>query len=149
MSKRKAPEVTYVFNASLVRLVDGDTLRVAVDRFFSDSTRMNVRIYRADAPETSGAERVAGEYVEKRVAAWLGDSPELILHSYRCNTSFSRYLFEVWKKGEDGDENLSDWLLENRLAWMTDHRGKVIGPRNLELLDLPEGVRQACREARA
>ena len=145
METESQPVVQFVFNAKLVRIVDGDTVEAMVDRGFSDQTKMMVRIYGADCPECRGHERAAGEWVGNQVAAWFGDHTDIVLHSIKTRASFSRYLFNVWCQ----DRSLSDWLVEKNYAWPTDKNGQVIGPRDIERLGIPDGVKQQVREALA
>ena len=144
MTETKRPKVEFVFNAELIRIVDGDTLELSIDRGFSDHTRMMARLYGCDTPETRGPEAEAGKWVATQVAAWFGDRRDVVCHSVRYRRdSFGRSLFHVWLD----DKCITDWLLAKGYAWRTDEAGKVIGPRSVESLGLPEGVKQAVREA--
>lgn len=140
------PEVNYVYRGELVRVVDGDTLEVSVDRGFDDHTLMMVRLHGCDTPENRGPERAAGEWVTRQVEAFFGSRDGLVLRSmlYRRDM-YGRALFRVWAGGED----LTAWLLSCGYAWPTDEQGKITGVRNMDALRLPEGVKQAVREAMA
>lgn len=140
------PEVKHVFKGELVRVVDGDTLEVMVDRSFDDRSMMMVRLFGCDTPEARGPERPAGQWVTKQVEAFLQSRPKMVLDSvvYRRDM-YGRALFRVWAN----DDELTAWLLTNGYAWPTDSEGKLIGPRNVELLRLPEGIKQLVREGMA
>ena len=140
-----APEVRYIYHAELIRCVDGDTLEIMCDRGYQDQTRMMVRLLHCDAPEPRGVERAAGEWVEKQVISWFGDKKKIVVESFQAKSSFGRYLFRVWL----GDHELSAWLLLSGYAWPTDDQGKIIGPRDIERLSIPDGIKQQVRESLA
>ena len=138
------PKINYIFRGDLIRVVDGDTIEVSVDRGFHDHTRMMVRLYGVDTPEPRGPERAAGRWVTDQVVEWIGDRTECILHSvvYRRDM-YGRALFRVWF----GDEELNQWLIDSGYGWLTDDAGKIVGVRDVCSLRLPDGIKQQVREA--
>ena len=57
----------YIYKASLIRVVDGDTVELMIDLGFSNFTKQTMRLYGIDAPEMRTA---AG----KKAKAWLEDA---------------------------------------------------------------------------
>jgi micrococcal nuclease len=41
----------YIYKASLIRVVDGDTVELIIDQVFSNFTKQTMRLYGIDAPE--------------------------------------------------------------------------------------------------
>lgn len=140
------PEINYAFKATLVRVVDGDTFEMSVDRAFDDHTLMMVRLCGCDTPEARGPERAAGEFVSKQVEAFFAGKGPITLQSitYRRDM-YGRALFRIWA----GDEELTPWLLDRGYAWSSDEHGKLLGPRNIDMLKLPQGIKQQVRESMA
>lgn len=129
------PEVNYVSRAELIKVVDGDTLRVDIDLGYTIRVRRDIRLSSVDTPEVRGPEREAGKYVAARVAEFLGPTPQLIIQSLRFSTGkYGRSLCRVWADGRC----LNDWLLEERLGWPTDPSGRLKRVRLLSTLSLPD-----------
>jgi micrococcal nuclease len=57
----------YIYKASLIRVVDGDTVELMIDQGFSNFTKQTMRLYGVDAPEMRTKEGKAAK-------AWLEDS---------------------------------------------------------------------------
>ena len=57
----------YIYKASLIRVVDGDTVELMVDQGFSNFTKQTMRLYGIDAPELRTKEGKAAK-------AWLEDA---------------------------------------------------------------------------
>lgn len=51
MSSARMPEPTPVFNAELVKVVDGDTIDVVLDRWHGDQSKKRLRLLGVDCPE--------------------------------------------------------------------------------------------------
>jgi len=51
----------YEYQATLIEVVDGDTVKLDVNFGFSIRQRMSLRLYGIDAPEMVGATKTAGE----------------------------------------------------------------------------------------
>lgn len=143
----EAPEVNYVKSAKLVKVVDGDTLRVVIDLGWDVQLKADVRLAGVNAPESRGYEREAGKFVTQQVVGWLAErtlkDPKLIIYSKSYSSGkFGRTLAEVWADGE----SLNEYLLNSKLAWKIDDNGKQIEPREIESLDLPESVLETFAE---
>lgn len=141
----KQPEVTYVRNAKLLRVVDGDTFQVFIDDGRGCWGKEMVRIAGVDTPEIRGPEKVAGFYVKKLAVKWLDfpQSNSLVLHSLKFRIdSFARIICEIWRK----ENSYNQWLLNEGLAWPTDKNGKVFS-RDIDQLNLPNDIKQIVNES--
>jgi len=137
------PAVNYIRDAELVRLIDGDTAVLNVDLGFDIWVKKTVRLLGVDTPEVRGVESLAGKYVVRQLEGLCNGQTKVLLDSQQFDSGkFGRCLGRIWI----GDKCLNDWLLLNRLSWPTDEGGKIIGPRDLEKLDLPGGIVQQCKE---
>lgn len=97
--------------ACLVRVVDGDTIRVDID-LGADVTLRNqpIRILGIDAPELRGPERSRGAESKAALEQFLGAKPLAVeLHG---KDKYGRWLADVFA----GDENAALWMLRQRFA---------------------------------
>jgi len=116
-------DALFTFKAWVVRVVDGDTLRVKIDLGFGDSRTEYLRLRNLDAPELKTARgRKAREFVASR----LKSAPFILLTTTRSDR-FDRYLADVFIPKSPGlastnVPNLNDFdflnneLLHHRLA---------------------------------
>jgi micrococcal nuclease len=149
-----APSDLFVRSAKIVKVVDGDTLRVEIDQGFGCTLQTDVRLLGVDTPEPRGPEAAAGKFVTEQVKTWIacrlnssqaeGATVSLSSHVFKMG-EYGRCLCSIWC----GDECLNSWLLERELAWVTDKSGSVFGQRDIERLRLPDGIKQQVREALA
>lgn len=135
-----APADQFVRRAKLLRVIDGDTLRLEIDLGFGASIVHDVRLSGIDTPEPRSDERLAGQWVTKQVVEWIGERTELLIHSKVFELGkFGRCLCEVWVDGEC----LNHWLLDRNLAWPTNSVGAIEGLRKVErLVGIPVEIRQ-------
>lgn len=125
---------------NLVRTVDGDTLRVDIDHGFHQRFETPIRFYRVDTPEKKGSERLAGLWVWKQVNDWIGDDDKLVIYSAVYNEDrYGRVLADVYKTN---GECLNQWLLTQNYGWPCDEHGKIIGPRDINRLSIPEQIKK-------
>lgn len=74
---------SYIFDAEVIRVVDGDTLEVLVDCGFETWRKLTVRLHGIDAPEQHTVKHTSEEY-KRGVAAtewvdrWLNEEPVVI-----------------------------------------------------------------------
>lgn len=86
---------TYHYRASLVRVIDGDTIVVRVALGFHAAIDITVRIAGIDAPEMHGPEREAGGAAALWLADLLADAPALYVRTHRDSRSFARWVADV------------------------------------------------------
>lgn len=100
----------YTYNASVLRIIDGDTLEVVVDVGFRMATRLPLRLAHVDAPEHNTKR---GQDAIAFVAGWLGPLPAAVqVHTYKPADKYGRYLADVLLAGS----SLADALLTAGLA---------------------------------
>jgi endonuclease YncB( thermonuclease family) len=143
------PKDAFVRTATLLKIIDGDTMRCQIDQGFGTTIITDVRLSGCDTPEQRGPEAAAGKFVTSKVEQWFGyenEPQQIVLHSHYFKLGkFGRCLCTIWHN----DQCLNEYLLEEGLAWVTDHRGVIIGIRSCDVLSLPDGIKQQVREAMA
>ena len=115
--------MTYEYKAELIRVVDGDTIRLRlykdVDVGFyitqTTSAEMNFRLMRVDTPEVRGIEKEAGLVVKAYVEEYLNNAVSLRAVTYKPD-KYGRWLVELYVTTPDGEINLSDHLVETGRA---------------------------------
>lgn len=99
----------YKYDAELVRVIDGDTVRLRVDVGFRMRFEDNFRLLGINAPEM-GTE--AGHVACRELMNSL-----IIGGKYRIETTkpdkYGRWLVQLWRG--DG-QTVNDWMLKNKLA---------------------------------
>ena len=100
--------------ATVVRIIDGDTLVAQIDLGFSVSVNESLRLRDVDAPEIRGEDKEAGfrwrDYVERRLAV----GSKILIQTFKTRTgrdvtTFSRYVADVFY-GPDFERCLNDEL---------------------------------------
>lgn len=127
-----APTDRYIRAAKIDRVIDGDTIDLLIDLGWSMTLRERIRLSGAQAPESRGEEAVAGAYVANKVRAELLEGLPVLLESQEYKRE--RYGRTVGRIYRLGGWCVNDWLLDQKLAWPTDQRGAIVGPRDLTLL---------------
>lgn len=94
--------VNYVYNAKCLRVVDGDTLELAVDLGFNVSINIRGRLLNVNAPELfSGSNRENGKLAKLYLENLVKDK-DLRINTYKDRTTFGRWLVEIkYLSGED------------------------------------------------
>lgn len=122
-------ECTYKYRIkALERVVDGDTIDVAIDLGFDVCTSQRVRLLGIDTPEsrTSDAEeKKFGLLSKKKLKEWCMKAVESdeddIEMEIRCPEAdsrgkFGRVLAEVWVREGDAWTNVNKWLCDEGFA---------------------------------
>ncbi len=135
------PNTTYCKEATLVKVIDGDTLRLRIDLGWAITTQQDIRLRGVDTPEPRGAEKNCGKYVTAAVEQWIDertDANRVVKVDSRKYTTgkYGRTIADVWV----GGESLNQFLLTSKLAWMTSDDGALEQPRDLRLLNLPPSL---------
>lgn len=141
------PSDAFVRTAQVLKVVDGDTLRLKINLGWGAQLIHDCRLAGCNTPEARGPERPAGNWVTQKVHEWLGDRKAVLIHSrYFRVGKFGRCLCDVWIE----DDQLNGWLLGHKYAWPMDAGGSHIGPRNIDALSgIPDEIRRQVREAAA
>lgn len=108
----------YCYNAEVVRVVDGDTIRLNIDLGFDTVLRnQSVRLYRVDTPEcrTRDLKEKAAGLLAKDVVKGFVDQGSKVIIKTRLDTKgkFGRILGTIIS--EDGS-NINEYLIDNGYA---------------------------------
>jgi micrococcal nuclease len=88
---------TYVYAATCVKVVDGDTYDLLVDLGFRAFEKVRVRLRGYNAPELSTQEgKLARLAALDILDPPIGDPPQLTVQSYKDQHSFERWVCTVW-----------------------------------------------------
>lgn len=103
----------YKYRATVIRVVDGDTIDVDIDLgFFTVLHRQRIRLHGIDAPEVRGSERFSG--LESK--AWLKhkiEGKEIELVTFKdAKGKYGRWLGVVYFK----NRNINQLMVEKGLA---------------------------------
>lgn len=95
----------YEYRATVLRVVDGDTLHVDIDLGVDTHVRQTIRLFGLNAPEMSTPEGEAAKaYVEGWIATW---GPSLLLVTSKDKREkYGRYLGTVYGGGHCLNEDL-------------------------------------------
>ncbi|OQY21366.1 MAG: hypothetical protein B6I34_07475 [Anaerolineaceae bacterium 4572_32.1] len=113
----------YQYQATVERVVDGDTIYVTVDLGFFLTSMMKLRLRGVDTPEIRGKERPEGLKAKAFVQEKLPLGKKIVINSYKIG-KYGRYIADVFfhESSENWQEilkdgiNLSQLLLEKGLA---------------------------------
>jgi micrococcal nuclease len=111
----------YQYRATLIKVVDGDTIDVKVDLGFHIFQEMRLRLADINTPELRSADPAqrlvanqARDFVQRMFDLY---GHEMIISTDKDRTEkYGRYLATVHLPGRIGDESLNQLLLENGLA---------------------------------
>ena len=112
----------FYYKAKVLRVVDGDTVKLWVDLGLASYRRITLRLYGVDTPEIFGVPKESEEYArgmeaKKFVEERLLDKTVWI-HTHKDKTGkYGRYLADVFFQDADGKHvSISKLLLEDNLA---------------------------------
>lgn len=145
--ENKMPIDRFNRKASLVEVIDGDTIDVIVDLGWSMKFKERLRLSGVDTPEIRNKiENKAGSFVKGKVEEFLAEGEELMITSKaydrtgKVRGKYGRTLAEVFRL-RDG-VCLNSYLLDEKLGWPLNDKGELAGERSLALLSgLPEKLR--------
>ncbi len=107
----------YVYKATVVRVIDGDTVRLNVDVGFNLRTTQNFRLVAAEgrglnAPEIRGEERPDGLKSKARAAELMPVGASVHIETFKTG-KFGRWLASVASGGVDvGSQLIEEGLAE-------------------------------------
>ena len=107
----------WLWNARVVRVIDGDTLDLEIDCGFHTVRTERVRLLGVNAPEMKGATATAGATATRAVRLWLGqydDDDEgvwdvwpFVVETFKAD-AFGRYLARIWPADASPDDTFAD-----------------------------------------
>jgi micrococcal nuclease len=110
----------YVYDASVIRVVDGDTLDLLIDLGFRVFTKVRVRLFGVDTPETFGVKKESEEYKAGKAATafvetWFTEREKVLVKSHDGKPlgqgKYGRWLAVVLPR--DGGMSLNEALLKH------------------------------------
>jgi micrococcal nuclease len=99
-------EPSYRYKATVVRVVDGDTMDLDVDLGFRVHARIRVRLAGIDTPEIHGVKHDSEEYQEGMkakafVESWVSSyGPDLIVVTSKGTGKYGRWIANVFDPNE-------------------------------------------------
>lgn len=101
--------MNFKYNAKVIKVIDGDTVKLECDLGFRINFTDNFRLMGVDTPEIRGAEREAGLVSKEALRSLLADhGNQVICHSYK----HGKYRWLADLTLPDGT-NVSQWLIDN------------------------------------
>lgn len=104
---------SYEYAASVVRVLDGDTIEVDIEKDVGFDVvvrfRKTVRLIGIDAPEKVGASKAAGLASKTLLSSLLPPGTAVVMKTEKPDPSdkYGRFLASVWL----GEQNLSDHMV--------------------------------------
>lgn len=107
--------VDYIYDATVLRIIDGDTIDVAIrwDIGFKivAETKQRLRLAGINAPEVRGPERPAGLAATQWLAIHLPVGSTVKLQTLKDPDAFGRYIATLWHD-DYPDKTLNDAMVE-------------------------------------
>ncbi len=87
----------YTYNASLSRVIDGDTVEMKIDLGFTVTVLQVLRLLGINAPEMKGTTKSAGQEAKKCLEGLLGAASSLVLRTEKPlkTDKYGRYLATI------------------------------------------------------
>ncbi len=105
----------FTYKATVVKIVDGDTIYVDVDLGFYLRQTMKLRFKGINTPETRGASRPEGLKSKAYVIDRLSHCPAIVIKTDKIG-KYGRYIADIWylPGSDDPDKILSKGALLNQ-----------------------------------
>lgn len=107
--------ILYTYSAKLIRVIDGDSIIVEIDRGWKDYSIKTLRLARVNTPEIRGNDKEKGLKAKAWVEETLKKYPQITIESLKLD-GFGRSIAELWYWEEEKWVNLNNKLLELELA---------------------------------
>ena len=105
----------FCYSASLLKVVDGDTVDLMVDLGFDVHHRIRVRLYGVNTPEsrtTNALEKAAGLKAKQFAHDWMEQNPVVVIQTLKDkNEKYGRILANIYS-----DDNKTKCLNEELIA---------------------------------
>lgn len=119
------------YRGRVVKVVDGDTVDVAIDLGFRITIVQRCRLHGLNAPEMRGPTAAAGLAAKLYVETWLGcvgtsgnTSVDVIVHSHKpyADDKYGRWVVQLWKNVSTSAESLNTALIRtgHAVPYMVD-----------------------------
>ena len=131
----------YIRKATILRIVDGDTVRLQVNLGFNTYQESNFRLYNYNAPEMRGEEKKFGELATQHLQGILPIGTEVVIRTHKAD-KFGRYLAEIFYETPTFAEvDLIRFLVNSGYGVPWKGRSPRPIPWMTHGYPLPEGVR--------
>ena len=112
----------YEYTATVIKIKDGDSLRLSVDLGFNIKTDIDVRLLGLNCPETRGPEKEMGKVAKAYVESLIPIGTEVIIKTEK-DDSFGRWLALVLLKDQP-TFSINHKLVSEGYAVAWDGKGK-------------------------
>jgi endonuclease YncB( thermonuclease family) len=117
---KRPTEAGYVFGASILKVIDGDTLILDIDCGFDIKKKTRVRLAKLDSPER---ETKSGKEAARYVSEQLAKAKKIVIKTEQTD-EYGRYIGHIFYSFEDADIGqvyaegiyLNDELLKKKMA---------------------------------
>jgi micrococcal nuclease len=110
----------YEYRATVVKVVDGDTLIVLTDLGFSIFSQQTLRLYGINAPEMVGPSKTSGQASKAYLESLLPVGVSVVINTYiDKKEKWGRYLASI----PCGDSSISEKMIEAGHAVKYDGKG--------------------------
>lgn len=73
----------YEYEATVIRVIDGDTFVALVDQGFDDFTKLAFRVYGIDCPEKTGKDKIKGLAAKHRTQELIPPGEVVVIKSFK------------------------------------------------------------------
>lgn len=105
----------YMYKPVAYRVIDGDSVEVFIDLGFDLQKKIQIRVFGVDTPEKRGSQKWAGLPVKSAVVSLL-EGRTFYVESVAWGKYAKRVIGRIWIEINDSLVNLTDFLLEHKLA---------------------------------
>lgn len=109
---RIKPIQDWVWNATVIRWIDGDSLVLSVDRGFRSTQIEVIRLVGINTPELVGYESARAHQAKVLCEQISPNGSNVIIRTYKNKDKYGRWLAEIWC----GEQCVNDALLAAGLA---------------------------------
>ena len=111
----------YVFNATVLKIIDGDRIDVDVDLGWNISVvNQRIRLFGVDCPESRTRdleEKKYGLLAKSFLIKMLEDKGGIVLKTHKdAEGKFGRVLGELWRTTDFADNSINDYMIEKHHA---------------------------------
>ena len=107
----------YQYRAKVVSVYDGDTIRIDIDLGLRTWIRNeSIRLYRINAPEVRGSERIAGLESRDFLRSMIMGKDIIVQTIKDKKGKYGRYLGEIWMEKDAEWININDLMVSEGFA---------------------------------
>jgi len=104
---------TYIYNAYVTSVYDGDTITCNINCGFGvELKKQKIRLFGLNTPEVRGEEKAEGIISRDKLRERILEKEILLKTKKDKKGKYGRYLGVIYL----GEENINDWLVESGLA---------------------------------